>query len=490
MIRSPITAAFLVVAAGAAAAQTAPDGLSAEGRVLYDHLMEQFVTLTPQGGELRHGPLAIDESAAGFHVVIPDLAIVMAEGIVLNYGTIEADMTPKGPGVYGVDLAFPELITVTDDAGAEIAHATVGDVAFTGTWAPDTGGYLEQRLRASDMVMSFPDAGFEVRAEGLVYETALTPEGGAKVSGPGAFSLAGLSVRDGQGNEVLNLGTLSGTSTVRALDRAALLRMNQGMASLGQQAAPDQPLDLSFMPESPGDVMGEGSTDVTLERMAVSDPTGGGGVFIDRLAFATGFADLDAPLARLDLRYRHDGLSVSGAAASPLVPDAINLDLAVERLPANKLYAMAIAAGALAAAAPEAAGPQVLAQLPALFAEAATELRVAAIDIAMAGAEVHGSGTVAGDPAATGGMVGGFTLFASGLEDAIAALGADPEDMEAQQAGFFLTLFQSLGAPETAADGQPVLAYRIELDPAGDHKLNGQSLGQLFSGMGGEGTTP
>jgi hypothetical protein len=476
--------------AGPGMADTAPEDLSSDGRVLYDHIVTQLDALTAPGAELRHGPIAIDETGAGFHVVIPDFAMVMAEGITITYGTLEADMVPEDAGVYAVSMEFPNLLVVSDAAGTEIAHATFGDATYSGTWAPETGGYLDQTARAANIVLTLPDAGMEVRVEAIAYEAALTPSGGSLVSGPSAFSMNGLSLRDGQGNELVNLGSLSGTGAVRDMDRAALLRMNQGIAALGKSDPANQQLDLSFMPGTPGDVLGDASMDMTIENLAVSDPTGGGGLFMGRMTYATGVADLDGPLARLDFRYRHDGLSLTGEASSPLVPDVLNLDLAVERLPATRLYALALAAGALMATVPDAAGPQLLAQLPALFAESGTELKVAALDIAVAGAEAHGSGTVAGDPAASGGVVGGFTLFASGLETAIAALTADPEDQSAQQAGFFLTLFQSLGAPEIAADGAPVLAYRIELDPAGDHKLNGQSIAALFAGMGGEGTTP
>lgn len=494
----PVIAAIGLAGFGVARAETAPKSLSEAGRALYGHIVGQLDTMSAPDASLRHGPIAIDEGGTGFHVVIPDVAMTLAEGGTIRLGTIEADLTPEGPDVYDVALTLPRLITVADETGAEIGHATVGESSFTGTWAPVTGGYLDQKLRLADVVVTFPDSGFEARAVLAAYEAALTPSNDSKVTGPSAFLLDGLSISDGQGHEIVRLGSLAGTSAVRALDRAAMLKLNQGFAALGEAGQPNAdgtpaaPLDLSFLPTALGDIIADASTDVTLENLTIMDPTGAGGVIIDRLVLASSVTDLDGDLARLHLSYRHDGLQATGEAASPLVPDVVNLEIDVERLPTARLYVMAVAAGAMAAVAPDATGSQALAQLPALFAQSATEVKIGALDLAMAGAKLYGSGTIAGDPNATGGVVGGFTLFASGLESAIATLTANPEDAEAQQAGFFLSLLQSLGAPETAADGAPVLAYRVALDPAGNHTLNGQNLGELFSGMaGGEpGATP
>jgi hypothetical protein len=363
---------------GAVRAQTAPETLSEAGRALYGHIVEQLDGLNAPENNLRHGPIAIDEGATGFHVVIPDVAMVMPEGGTIRLGTIEADMTPQSPDVYGVAMTLPNLITVADETGAEIGHATVGESSFTGTWAPLTGGYLDQKLKLADLVVTFPDTGFEARAALAAYEAALTPSSDSKVTGPSAFLLDGLTISDGQGHDIIRLGSLAGTSAVRALDRTAMLKLNQGFMALGEAGQPNadgtpaEPLDLSFLPTAIGDIIADASTDVTLENLTIADPTGAGVVVIDRLAFASGVSDLDANLARLDLSYRHDGLQATGEAASPLVPDAVNLEIDVERLPAARLYVMTVAAGAMAAVAPDAAGSQALAQLPALFAQSAT----------------------------------------------------------------------------------------------------------------------
>ena len=363
---------------GAVRAQTAPETLSEAGRALYGHIVEQLDGLNAPENNLRHGPIAIDEGATGFHVVIPDVAMVMPEGGTIWLGTIEADMTPQSPDVYGVAMTLPNLITVADETGAEIGHATVGESSFTGTWAPLTGGYLDQKLKLADLVVTFPDTGFEASAALAAYEAALTPSSDSKVTGPSAFLMDGLTISDGQGHDIIRLGSLAGTSAVRALDRTAMLKLNQGFMALGEAVQPNadgtpaEPLDLSFLPTAIGDIIADASTDVTLENLTIADPTGAGVVVIDRLAFASGVSDLDANLARLDLSYRHDGLQATGEAASPLVPDAVNLEIDVERLPAARHYVMTVAAGAMAAVAPDAAGSQALAQLPALFAQSAT----------------------------------------------------------------------------------------------------------------------
>lgn len=463
-----------------------PDDLSPAERALYGQILEELDRLTPEGTELRMGPIEVDERDNGFHVTLTDVRVISTvERVAVDLGTLEFDMTPRDAATYAVTMAWPELITVHDETGNEVAHATFGERSFEGTWSPAFGGYLEQRLVLGDIVLTIEDASFEVRAERVAYEAALGPSGPGRVSGPSAYSLSGLTVRDGQGHELVRIGSVSGTSAVRDLDRGLLNRMNQGMTSMsGPDSAAGGP-NLSFMPETPGDIIGDASMDFAVRDIAVSDPTGGGELFLGSLAYATAVENLDTPLARIDMSYRHDGLVVTGEAASPLVPDAFNLDFAVERLPAARLYGLLLAAGVAAMATPDATPDQLLGDLPGLFAEAATELRIGAIDIFVAGAEAHASGTLTGDPAASGGVVGTFTMFAARLDEAIARLGA-LQDEPSQQAAFFLSLFQGFGAPETDTTGQPVLAYRLELDPTGAHRLNGQDLAALFGGMTGE----
>lgn len=469
-------------------AEPADPSLSPEAKRLYDYLVGEIVRLTPPGATIRHGRIQIEEAGGAFHVVMPDVTFVSrVDGFRANFGTFEKVVTPLGDDRYGVVMTLPDLITVDDDQGREVAHATLGESRFEGTWAPATGGYLDQTMTLGDIVVVSAEVGVELRIFRARYDTALVASGEARVTGPSAYAFEGITLSDGQGREIATVGAIRGTSEVRDLDRGILTRLNNGMAALDQAsrqlgAAPD----LSFLPTEPGAILGGARMDVTFEDVVVSTPMGDG-FNIARLSYAASVDGLDTPLARIDMRYRHDGLRVAGSEASALVPELANLDFAIERLPATHLYGLALAAGISALANP-AAGPEALfADLPRVFAEAGTELKVAALDLVAAGAEAHASGSVTGDPVAAGGVIGSFTMFASGLDGAIERVGADPNDMNGQQAAFFLTLLQSLGAPETDAGGQPVLAYRIELSPDGKHTLNGQDIEALMGGlMGGQ----
>ncbi|MEX2649561.1 MAG: tetratricopeptide repeat protein [Alphaproteobacteria bacterium] len=469
-------------------AEPADPNLSLEAKRLYDFLVADLVRLTPPGATIRHGQILVEETGAAFRVVMPDVTFIShVDRFKVNLGTFVADATPLGNDVYGIDMVLPELMTVDDKDGNEVAHAMLGESRFEGTWAPATGGYLDQTMTLGDIVVASAEAGVELRIARARYDTALVPSGEARVTGPSAYAIEGITLSDGQGREIARIGAIRGTSEVRDLDRGILTRLNNGMAALDQAsrqlgASPD----LSFLPTEPGAILGGARMDVTFEDVVVSTPMGDG-FNIARLSYATSVDGLDTPLARFDMQYRHDGLRLAGPEASALVPDLANLDIAIERLPAAHLYGLALAAGISALANPAAAPEALFADLPRVFAEAGTELKVAALDLAAAGAEAHASGSVTGDPVASGGVIGSFTMFASGLDGAIERLGADPNDMNGQQAAFFLTLLQSLGAPETNEGGEPVLAYRIELSPDGKHTLNGQDIEALMGGlMGGQ----
>lgn len=467
----------------------APD-LTPEARELYDRIVAEMTRMAPYGTEIRMAALTIEQAGSSFHVAMPGLVLVgVEEGVEVRLDTLEFDVTPGESATYLVTLAWPALVTVHGGAGAELAHISFGERSFTGTWAPLLGGYLDQRLGLADVVLSIPDVGIEVRAATIAYEAALVPVGGGRVTGPSAFSFGGLTIDNRQGQRLLAIGSISGTGAVRGLDRGLLNRLNEGAASIAQSGAggtaPGGTPDLSFLPATPGDIVGDASMDVTMRDVSLADPTGVGSMYLAGLGFAIAVNGLDSPLARLGLSYRHDGLALAGDAASPLAPKAFNLDLAIERLPAARLY-VALLGASLAAFVDPNAGPDILlAGLPALFVQAGTELRVAAIDIDVAGAEAHGSGRLVGDPSATGDVVGAFEVTVQRLDRAIAALVAATNDPAAQEAAVFLTVLQGLGAPGTDADGAAVLAYRIEITPTGA-TLNGQDLETLMPGaMGG-----
>lgn len=469
----------------------APD-LTPEARELYDRIVAELTRMAPYGTEIRMAALTIEQAGSRFHVAMPGLVLVgIEEGVEVRLDTLEFDVTPGESSTYLVTMAWPALVTVHDGSGAEFAHITFGKSSFTGTWAPLLGGYLDQRLGLADVVLSIPDFGIEFRAATIAYEAALVPVGGSRVTGPSAFSLDGLTVDNRQGQRLLAIGSISGTSAVRGLDYGLLNRWNEGAASIAQSVesgaggtAPGGAPDLSFLPATPGDIVGDASMDFTMRDVSLADPTGVSSMYLAGLGFAFAVNSLDSPLARLELRYRHDGLALAGDAASPLAPKAFNLDLAVERLPAARIYVAVLGAFLAAFADPDAGPDTLLAGLPALFVEAGTELRVAAIDIDVAGAEAHGSGSLVGDPSATGDVVGAFEVTARRLDRAIAALVAATNDPHAQEAAVFLTVLQGLGAPGSDADGEAVLDYRIEIKPTGV-TLNGQDFGALIPGASG-----
>ena len=466
--------------AGRVVVPPADPGLSPEARELRDLIVAEVTRMVPYGIEIRMATLAIEQAGPTFHVAMPDLALIgIEDGVSVRLDTLEFDVTPTGQSTYRVVAIWPALVTVHDRSGREVANITFGERSFEGTWAPELGGYLDQRLHLANVVLSVPDMGFEVRAKRIAYEAALEPSGNGRVTGPSAFSLGDFSLANHQGQNLFTIGSLKGTSTVRGLNRGLLARLNEGAIAMTPGGAPD----LSFLPATLGDIIGDAAMDVTIQDLTFSDPTGGASGYIARLAYAMAVVGLDGPLARIEFSYRHDGLALGGDADSALAPKAFNLDLSVDRLPAADLYAMLLNAG-IASFANPGAGDALLAGLPAVFVRAATELRVDALDLSFAGAEAHGSGSLTGDPASTGGVVGTFSLVASRLDRAIETLTQASENQDAMQAAFFLTMVQGMGAPETDSTGDPVLAYRLEIDATGA-KLNGQDLDAMMSGAMG-----
>jgi hypothetical protein len=223
-------------------------------------------------------------------------------------------------------------------------------------------------------------------------------------------------------------------------------------------------------------------TDISYKNKEGSEPF--------RLAkgdFKTSFAGLDAEKASFNFALGHDGLVVNDPdmAQNPLfaklLPASGKLDLNLADVPSKELWALIgdNFPGLITAdpARSEAAAGVMFVAMQQLLQKAPMKLTIAPSGLTSELLQLDATGAFDVKPEAIFGVVGALDVNLHGLDEAMKlANEAAQSSPDAAQIVGGLAMIQSMAKRETGADGKPVDKLKLEVDAAGDTKVNGMSM--------------
>ena len=523
------TAALAATTAAPPARADAPpvteDGAKALAAAIRDGLARWFPKPGEDGMVLRWtGEPKATPAGDHYDVTLPPLTVADEDGTTLQIAAVALTVKPLDGGTHAVTAVLPDAIPVLD-GGKPSATIRIGQQRFSGVWSGAYEYLLAVDAHYGDLSVTSDrkpgarkggaDQNGSLTIGSVTLTGELTPDGTAPGgtttwSGPGALSVSNVRILEGR-TEVMTLGglTLEGTNTRLDLARsAAAQRLIQSHAEAGTE-----PPAAQLIPLLQG-LMGGGSFRFALSGLSGRNPEDGSRFALAHFASHGATEDLDKPLAGATLGFELSGLEMAPAVAPQgFLPDRVELQLSLAKLPTASLWQAMAEAAALAqsqaqaaddeeeededydeeaAASDVPADPRAAAignRLVGAMAAVGSELRIdrLAVNAPAASGDMTGAVRMAANTAY--GAVGGATILLRGLDAAAKALQPKPGQKadknaakEAQDTLGAIAMLQAFGQAGKDASGNEVRSYRIDLTETGQILLNGADMSALMGG--------
>jgi hypothetical protein len=481
---------------------------------LIQKAIEDYLQLAEGPAEervLHHGAVKVTPEADAFEVTIEGVFVGLKDGDRLDVGTIGYRLTPKADGFVASNLTHANQIPARDKDGKETGSLSITTKSFGGEWSSSLQTFLSFDWQAVDIAAKDNAAdGGNIAAKTMTTTLTSADKGNGLFDQSGRFELTEFTVKE-QGGGEFKLGKLDFTgamSAVRLKEYVAKTREMQAMmagladkaaksaaegeAAASQAAAPaalsaEEAAKFGGMIKSLSGLLGGLKYDVTLSDASFKEQDGSEPFHLGQGALAASFAGLDQEKAAVNLAISHDKLAIKDPdlAGDPLfaklLPASGKLDLNLTDVPSKELWQLVgdnfpnLVAGDPAQS--DAAAGVMLIAMQQLLQKAPMKLTVAPSGLTSEVMQLDATGSFDVKPDATLGLVGALDVALHGLDEAMKlANDAAQSSPSAAQIVGGLAMIQSMAKREAGSDGKPVDKLKLEVDAAGDTKVNGMSL--------------
>ncbi|WP_374310602.1 hypothetical protein [Dongia sp.] len=470
---------------------------------------------------LHHGAVKVTAGSDAFDVSIEGVRVGPDGEGNLDVGTIGYRLTPKGTdGYIASNLTHAGSMPFKEKDGKESGALTFTTKAFSGEWSSSLQTFLALDWQAADLVAkdNAPDGG-NFSAKGLTAKIASTDKGSGLFDQTGAFELTDFVGKDTTGGSfTLAKLDLSGLMTAIKLkeyvaktremqtlmgeiaDATAKAEAAAAAASASGNTTPTEPTaepatgisdaqaaKLGTLIKDMSGLIGGVKYDVAFSEAGFKNKDGSEPFHLGQGAFNIAFDGLDKEKAAVNLGLSHDKLVINDPdlAGDPLfaklLPASGKLDLNLTEVPSKELWQLVgdnfpNLVTADPARSDAAAGVMFIA-LQQLLQKAPMKLAVAPSGLTSEVMKLDATGNFDVKPEATLGVIGALDIALYGLDEAmkLANEAAQSSPNAAQIVGG-LAMIQSMAKREAGSDGKPVDKLKLEVDAAGDAKVNGMSL--------------
>ncbi len=467
---------------------------------------------------VHHAAVKVTPGSDSFAVAIEGIFIGRKDDSYLDIGTVGYKLTPKGAdGFTASDLTHANLIPAKDKDNLTVGSLAITTKAFSGEWSSSLQTFLSLDWQAADISAkdNTPHGG-NFTATGLSGKLTSADKGNGLFDQNGIFELTGFKAADTDGGS-FELGKVSGNGLMTGIKLKEYVAKTRELQSLmaemaeatakaeaaakaaatsdATNAAPTQPtglndaqaLKLGGLIKDMSGLIGGLTYDVGITDAAYKNKDGTTPFQLGEGKFNMGFTGLDKEKAAVNLGVSHAGLAVNDPdfANDPLfaklLPASGKLDINLTEVPSKELWALVgdnfpNLVSNDPARSDAAAGVMFIA-LQQLLQKAPMKLTVAPSGLNAEVMQLDATGAFDVKPEAAMGVVGALDVALHGLDEAmkLANEAAQSSPNAAQIVGG-LAMIQSMAKRETGSDGKPVDKLKLEVDAAGDAKVNGMSL--------------
>lgn len=500
---------FCVFCAPAAWAQASPEQVQSLKNA-FDAYMDFQKQSNEAFGDVVVEYIGAVEAKPGPEYVTLTLPQILLKGqkpdaaSVLDMGIISMNAAPSGQaGVWNVAMTIPAQITMKDQTDSVLA-ILIGGQSITGVFDEKLGYFQKLNFALRDLTVqeSGQDLGIKIAGLETVYD--LTQGSDGLFSGPASFGLSGLTV--GDENFALKLG---GVSSAMNFDGLKLLSMQEYAALFQKHKAGFEALKLTAEPESTltpeqtnammsmvfevyaptfrGMDMRLSLTDLALDTLGDTEegePTQKAPAEAEHLSlksadFKVHLGGMDGESSSFGMGASYDGLNLepSDPQYEGVVPNRMAIGFDLEKLPIKTLSETVKATASAAISNPDmasVAGLGLLIKLPALMAQAGSQLVLKDNTLSSDLYNVTLDGLVKADLAAISSFTGKFTGVFAGLDELLRKLRENEQKDDAytpQEYAELAGFLEELKTYGRAEPGARRSTYRYELELTADGKV-------------------
>lgn len=477
------TAAFLVQPAFA---QTTEDEAAAIREAMQSWIDTQVAAM---GAELE-GELTVTPDGDHYRAVIPVVELELAPGGgAIRFEETPVDIAPREDGWYDVSLILPEGSILTD-AGEEEGRLTFGEQSATGVFAPAFRSFAMLDVDVSQLAMTStvnPEDG--LTADHLTVEMDFEETEPGVFDQPGSLVLEGLALAEGQ--EGFSLGRMRVDFDTTGLVLSELVAFAERFDAMAAEARPRD--DIAFTAlvarvlAETGFYLSGADISYEVEDLVIDGTNARASRHVEIPGISMGgyASGLRTETAELGFTFDLGGYTIDPplGGMDALLPTTARVDMAMVGVPPKAAIAAVaelLHGAGYAGSEPDGPLPPVGA-IDDLMAAGTGRLEIAEISLANAVSSADFSGGITPDMNALLGFTADGTLTVTGLDALIAEVRATGAGQDAEAA---LTMLRALGTPTTAADGEIVQTYDIQVTADGQALVNGTDL-MTYDMMGG-----
>lgn len=475
---------------------------------------------------IHHDAVKVTPGSDVFDVAIEGIYVGPKDDGRLYVGTVGYKLTPKGSdGFTASSLTHAPSFPFKDKAGKETGALALTTKNFSGEWASNLQTFLALDWQATDITAkdSAPDGG-NFSAKSIAANLVSADKGNGLFDQTGTFELTGFSAKNAA-EESFDLGKINVTGLMTGIKLKEYVAKSREMQTLmaeiaettakaqaAAQAAAEEAAKKAAegATEAPEVAVTTGITDeqstklgtlikgmaglvsgvtynVALADIGFKEKGGNEPFHLGKGTLDMGFAGLDADKATMNFAVGHDGLVIKDAdfANDPLfaklLPASGKLDLNITDVPSKELWQLiGDNFPSLITSDPtrsEAAIGVMFVAMQQLMQKAPMKLTVAPSGLTSEVMQLDATGAFDVKPDAAFGVVGALDIGLHGLDEAMKlANDAAQNSPNAAQVVGGLAMIQSMAKREPGTDGKPVDKLKLEVDAAGDAKVNGMSL--------------
>lgn len=413
-----------------------------------------------------------------------------------DLGDVAFSVTETKPGHFRVyDVALPASVPLYDAEGNRFALLAYDLNRFEGIWVGALSNFLELDLLVTDVRFGLADGTFILSLGRLGGVSRAQESGNGRTDQQATGRVTNLHAEvPGEGS--FDVAEISGETSVTGMDLDAYAQLTQEYEALASRDGGPSDADLAaFIQRMSGlQVLPAGFGErFSVSGVRVTDAAGQTQFRLDRGELDFAASGLDQAAAELRFGLKHEDLRMGeslraqAGAMGALLPHNLGLVVAVERLPADRLWqsllrtlAFALTQGGLEGQGSGAMNQMLMFMmlgeaLPALT-EAGTQIKLPHFVLESEAATMSAEGAFDVNPTAPQGVTGALEVAIIGLDNVIALLEAEVNagNQDALGALGMAGWLKSLARRETDGESRVVDRYDLKLTADGRTLLNGQ----------------
>ncbi len=488
----------------------------------FQALLDYQKTVNEALGSVRveyQGELTVTPEQTYYAAVFPRILIKgpAIEGVpdsdaAFDIGVIKINAAPdEKPGYWKTVMTFPSKMTLIGTKPEENFSILFKEQKSIGLFSGALGYFTKTDINLSDITFEAggQDIGINIGGIQAYMKMEENEDGENRFSGPGHLLMNNLSIVPKEQGETVNVGELKADFVMNNFQMPTLkeyqdkiMKHVDTFKSL-QDMSPEEEEELSgteimdmILDLYEFDMDGFSFTYSAKDVNIASDTNNQFRAFdtlkVGSAALGFGFDQIQSDAGSLDIigNYQTVKITPEDPEYKDVIPQSVNLNIKASKIPYGQLTKIATNTAKAIAADPQSAqmaGLGVIMRLPAILAQAGTQVDVVNNGAKTSLYDVSLNGQVLTDLSALTGFTAQFKAVFEGLDALLSVAKKNASNPDSKNKANFEQMSQTLeslkavGKAEQGPNGKPAYGYEIQATPDGKFLVNGQDAQTVFS---------